>query len=62
MATTQTQTTMLTTTVTVSKQNLTDEAGKIVRSLYYLNIKIGDETITINTGQKTYDKIKALIK
>lgn len=62
MATTQTNPTTKTTTVTVSKQSLTDEAGKIVRSIYYLNIKIGDETITINTGQKTYDKIKTLTR
>lgn len=46
-------------TVRTYKQEITQD-GKVVRSLYYIEIKTETGEMTINTGEKNYEKVQKM--
>lgn len=46
--------------VRASKQTVTDEDGKVVKTLYHLAIASEKGAVTLNVGEKTYTQIKQL--
>lgn len=57
------ETIVLNARVTASKQMVTDEEGKPIRSLYYITITGPDgKKAIINSGDKTYTALKEMLK
>lgn len=49
--------------ITTNKQNVTDETGIVIRSMYFLNFKNETgKTLQINVGEKTHREITAMLK
>lgn len=51
-------------TVTASKQTVTNEAGEILREMYFITIGSakGKKALQLNVGAKTYNTIKEFEK
>lgn len=52
--------------ITTTKQNVTDETGKVIRSMYYLHIKTEKaktpQELVVNVGEKTWKSVQDLNK
>lgn len=48
------------TMVKATKQTITDEEGKVVKELYYIHIATEKGVVSINTGEKNYNKVKEI--
>jgi len=50
--------------VSVNRQNVTDENGNVLRSMFFLKIGCNTvlEEVSINVGEKTYNAVKELLE
>lgn len=46
--------------VTTKTNEIRDEEGAVIKKLYYLKIKVGENEMTVNVGERTVLKLREL--